>query len=82
MQTKVTMKKWFEYRTPKGYWSTIKHDYEETSITKNEYNRIIDNRWSDDRITRSYTRLGYLPTRITSVAPSKKIRIVYNFIIQ
>ena len=82
MQTKVTMKKWYEYRTPKGYWSTVKNEYEEKPITQDEYNRIINHRWTGDRVTRSYTRLGYLPTRITSVGPSKQIRIVYNFIIQ
>ena len=82
MKKEITMKKWYEYRTPKGYWSTVKNDYEESSITDDEYKRVINTRWADDRITRSYTRLGYLPTRITSVAPSKKVRIVYNFIIQ
>lgn len=77
----IIMKKWYEYRTPKGYWSTVKNEFEQKAITDDEYFKFIDNLWRNDRKTRSYTRLGYLPTRITNVAPCNSQRVVYEFLV-
>ena len=78
---KVVMKKWYENRTKRGYWSTVKQDFEQKAMNDNEYLEFINNLWSDDKITRGYTRLGYLPTRITNISPSENERVVYEFLV-
>ena len=84
MEKNIVKKHWYEERTKGGYWSKVKHDYEETLISDAGYEKFVapENLWLSDRITRSYTRLGYKPVRITNVSPNNQVRAVYEFVIK
>ena len=75
----ATVTRYMNGRTKSGYWSTIKHDLTVSDIDKEQYDRIVDNLWHNDKTSRSYTSKGYLITRLTNNSPSGKERSVYEF---
>ena len=55
----------------------VQKEEETTEITKEEYDRIVENRFKGDRYYKGYTCLGYTPIKI--VSRFKDLKTVRDF---
>lgn len=70
--------KWYEYRTPSGRWSKVRHEYTAEVVTRAWYECYITPH-GGDRVSRMYTREGYIPYRISNTCPSGERHAVAEF---
>ena len=66
-------------KTKSGNWSKVKHGLETQDVTEEFYNIIVDNPWSSDRMTRSYTSKGYKVTKVVTTNPYSHERTIREF---
>jgi hypothetical protein len=79
---KVNVTRWTEYRTPSGRWSKTRHDEEHTTITSDEFENATSEewrKWFGARVTRRYTRWGYLVHTWKATCPDGSCRYVYVY---
>ena len=76
----VTMKeKRFEKRGRKTYGKYPVEEKEE-SITARDFACYMSSiGFFGDRVEKSYTKLGYIPTKLTSFSPDKEVKVVREF---
>lgn len=77
----------YSAKTPSGVWSTAKKNVEVTeekvsleffkNFTSDENIQFFNN-----KVTRSYEKIGYVPTKLVGYSPDGSIKMVDEFIFQ
>ena len=77
--TRATVKRWTEYRTPSGRWSKIKHGLQEYEYDKAQLCNFFSWWLKGQRVQRAHFREGCLPYRVTVPSPDGTMRSVTMF---
>ena len=77
----------YSAKTPSGAWSTAKKNVEVTSeeVTLEFYKKFTSEetiQFFSSKVTRSYEKIGYVPTRLVGFSPDGSIKTVDEFIFQ
>ena len=76
----VTMKeKRFEKRGRKTYGKYPVEEKEESITSRQLACYMSSIGFFGDRVEKAYTKLGYVPIRLTSVSPDKEVKVVREF---
>lgn len=78
----VHVHKHIEHRTPSGRWSKVEYDPEDYDLHRDEFERSTSTEWQrsfNARVSRKYTKWGYLPCRWVAVGPFMDTRYVYDY---
>lgn len=85
---KITHKKTVYYiKTPSGAWSTAKKNIEVTSeeVSLEFYKKFTSDeaiQFFNSRVTRSYEKIGYVPTKLVGYSLDGNTKTVDEFIFQ
>lgn len=74
-------------KTPAGAWSTAKKNVEVTEelVTLEFFKKFTSDEaiaFFSSRVTRSYEKIGYVPTKLVGYSPDNSIKTVDEFIFQ
>lgn len=74
-------------KTPAGAWSTAKKNVEVTSeeVTLEFFKKFTSDeaiQFFDNKVTRSYEKIGYVPTKLVGYSVDGRNKIVDEFIFQ
>ena len=77
----------YSAKTPSGAWSTAKKNVEvtEEKVTLEFFKKFTDDEaiaFFNNTVTRSYEKIGYVPTRLVGFSPDNSIKTVDEFIFQ
>ena len=77
----------YSTKTPAGAWSTAKKNVEVTSeeVTLEFFKKFTSDeaiQFFDNKVTRSYEKIGYVPTKLVGYSPDGSVKIVDEFIFQ
>ena len=87
-KTMITHKRTvYSTKTPAGAWSTAKKNVEVTSeeVTLEFFKKFTSDeaiQFFDNKVTRSYEKIGYVPTKLVGYSPDGSVKIVDEFIFQ
>ena len=74
-------------KTPAGAWSKAKKNVEVTSeeVTLEFFKKFTSDEaiaFFNSKVTRSYEKIGYVPTKLVGYSPDGSVKIVDEFIFQ
>ena len=77
----------YSAKTPSGAWSTAKKNVEVTSeeVTLEFFKKFTSEetiKFFNSRVTRSYEKIGYVPTTLVGYSPDGSVKTVDEFIFQ
>ena len=77
----------YSAKTPSGAWSTAKKNVEVTSeeVTLEFFKKFTSDeaiKFFGSRVTRSYEKIGYAPTKLVGYSPDGSVKTVDEFIFQ
>ena len=75
----ATVTWWDEYHTPSGRWSRVRHNEKQEVYKPHNLAYFFRAKFPGERREYGYFQQGYLPRRVTSPAPDRKMRWVYTF---